>query len=68
MSGKKGQAHSGLLLFPNMCVLQAVVKFSVSVAHVSMLYSVKELEMSTVVCCLADGMITVFNMASILQR
>ncbi len=43
------------------------MKFPRAVVHVSTVYSVKELEISTVVCCLRD-VVMVFNVASVLQR
>lgn len=44
------------------------MKFSSGVVHASMMYSAKELELSTVVCCLADGLVAAFNVTCILQR
>ena len=44
------------------------MKFHAGVHHVNLLYSAKEIEMSTVVCCLANGLVAVLNVAHVLKR
>lgn len=48
--------------------LQAVLDFVQSVVHVSTLNTLDEMDTSVVICCLAQGQISAFNVTKVIKK
>lgn len=49
-------------------MLQAVLKFSTAVVHVSSMSTVDEMDATAATCCLGDGQVVAFSISNIVKK